>query len=167
MCDCTCFVCAQPYMDQIKNIFVLFIFFWNDLYHPCFSKFFKLILCEKHVFWVFSRLISWVSSVASLDREFRECFTSYSWEGLTRKNSQLPMKIPNYLWNFQISFLKGILWNICFKLLTSSPNPLFQSFYIKTLLNSIVFHSINISKVIFNSFHWFDHLIMFLGGLCS
>ena len=64
----------------------------------------------------------------------------------------------------RISFLKGNLWDICFKLLTSSPNPLFQSFYIKTLLNSIVFHSINISKIIFNSFHQFWSLDYVFGG---
>ena len=43
-------VCAQPYVDQTKNIFVLFVCFGSDLYHPYFSKFFKLFLCEKHVF---------------------------------------------------------------------------------------------------------------------
>ena len=45
----------------------------------------------------------------------------------------------------RISFLKSNLWDICFKLLPSSPKPLFQCFYIKTQLNLIVFHSINIS----------------------
>ena len=53
------------------------------------------------------------------------------------------------------SFLKSFLWETCFKPLPSSLKPLFQYFYIKTQPIWIVFHSINISKVILNSFHWF------------
>ena len=47
-------------------LLLLFFAFGSDLYHPCFSKFFKLFLCKKrHVFWVFLWLISWVSLVTS------------------------------------------------------------------------------------------------------
>ena len=53
------------------------------------------------------------------------------------------------------SFLKGFLWESCFKPLTSSLKPLFQYFYIKTQSIWMFFHSINIFKVIINSFHWF------------
>ena len=53
------------------------------------------------------------------------------------------------------SFLKGFLWETCFTPLPSSLKPLFQYFYIKTQSIWMVFHSINISKVIINSFHWF------------
>ena len=53
------------------------------------------------------------------------------------------------------SFLKGFLWETCFKPLPSSLKPLFQYFYIKTQPIWMVFQSINISKVIINSFHWF------------
>ena len=73
----------------------------------------------------------------------------------------------------KISFLKGNSWVICFKLLSYSPKPLNQSFSIKIQLNSIVFHSINISKAIFNSFHWFWSLnyvfgdFMFIVGIFS
>ena len=56
----------------------------------------------------------------------------------------------------RISLVHGNSWDICFKLLPSFPIPLFQCFYLKPKLNSIVFHSINISKVIFNSFHWIE-----------
>ena len=47
------YVCSQPYMDQIKKILFFLFASGKDLYHPCFSKIFKLFLCEKHVSWVF------------------------------------------------------------------------------------------------------------------
>ena len=53
------------------------------------------------------------------------------------------------------SFLKGFLWETCFKPLSSSLKPLFHHFYIKTQTIWMIFHSISISKVIINSFHWF------------
>ena len=53
------------------------------------------------------------------------------------------------------SFLKGFLWETCFKPLPSSLKPLLQYFYIKTQPIWMVFHSINVSKVIINSFHYF------------
>ena len=53
------------------------------------------------------------------------------------------------------SFLKGFLWETCFKPLPSSLKPFFHYFYIKTQSIWVVFHSINISEVIINSFHWF------------
>ena len=56
------------------------------------------------------------------------------------------------------SFLKCFSWETCFKPLSSSLKPLFQYFYIKTQSIWMVFHSINISKVILNSFHWFGSL---------
>ena len=56
----------------------------------------------------------------------------------------------------RISFLKSFfLWETCFKPLSSSLKPLFQYFYIKTQPIWIFFNSINISKVILNSFYWF------------
>ena len=51
------------------------------------------------------------------------------------------------------SFLKGFLWETCFKPLPPSLKPLFQYFYIKTQPIWMIFHSINISKVFINSFH--------------
>ena len=51
------------------------------------------------------------------------------------------------------NFLKSFLWETCFKPFSSSLKPLFHYFYIKTKSIWMVFHSINISKVIINSFH--------------
>ena len=62
------------------------------------------------------------------------------------------------------NFLKGFSWETYFKPLPSSLKPLFHYFYIKTQSMWMVFHSINISKVIINSFHWFWLLCTFLGG---
>ena len=63
-----CDVCVLNHMwiKQKRFFFFFFLFvFGSELYHPRFSKFFKLFLCEKHVFWVFSWLISCVSSITS------------------------------------------------------------------------------------------------------
>ena len=65
------------------------------------------------------------------------------------------------------SFLKGFLWEICFKPLPSSLKPLFHYFYIKTQSIWMVFYSINISKVIINSFHWFWSLDYVLERFCA
>ena len=89
-----CDVCMLNHMWIKPKRFLFFLFaFGSDLYHSCFSKFFKLFLCEKHVFWVFSWLISCLSSVTServqfasfsaLDREFRDCFAAVSRVRLT------------------------------------------------------------------------------------
>ena len=53
------------------------------------------------------------------------------------------------------SFSKGFSWVTYFKPLPSSLKPIFQYFYIKTQPTWMVFHSINISKVILHYFHWF------------
>ena len=55
----------------------------------------------------------------------------------------------------RISFLKSFSWKTCLKPLLSFLKPLFQYFYIKTQPIWIFFHSINISNIILNSFHWF------------
>ena len=108
-----CDVCVFNHMWIKPKRLLFFLFaFGSDLYHPCFSKFFKFFWCEKHVFWVFSWLISCLSSIASymvqfssfstLDREFHNYFASkaylwkISWEAASCKNSQLPTKIPNF-----------------------------------------------------------------------
>ena len=69
-----------------------------------------------------------------------------------------------YQRKFLDQLLKGISWDICFKLLSSSPKPLFLWFYIKTQVNSTILHFINISKVIFNSFNWFWSLDYVFGS---
>ena len=56
------------------------------------------------------------------------------------------------------SFLKSFSWETYFKPLSSFLKPFFQYFFIKTHSIWIVFHFINISKVILNSFLWFESL---------
>ena len=68
---------------------------------------------------------------STLYKEFRDCFASSSRVRLTREKFRESASRENV----EISFLKGISWDICFKLLPSSPKPLFQCFYIKTQLN--------------------------------
>jgi len=61
-----CDVCIlYPMWINSKRFFIVLFVFGSDFYRSlflsfvlCFSKFFKLILSEKHVFWVFSQLIS-------------------------------------------------------------------------------------------------------------
>ena len=68
LCDGTCLnvMCVFNYMWIKPKIFLFFLFaFGCDLYHPCFSKFSELFLCEKHVFWVFLWPISCISSTGS------------------------------------------------------------------------------------------------------
>ena len=46
-----CDMCVFNHMWIKSKRFLFFLFaFGSDLYHPYFSKFFKLFLCEKHVF---------------------------------------------------------------------------------------------------------------------
>ena len=65
------------------------------------------------------------------------------------------------------SFLKSFSWETCFKPLPSSLKPIFQYFYIKTQSIWMVFHSINISKVILNYFLWFWSLNYVLESFCA
>ena len=133
VCICSNVMCVLNHMWIKSKRFLFFLLvFGRDLYHPCFSKFFKLILCEKLVFWVFSWLISWVSSVASLNGPILKFFNFEQRVSREGPTSKLLAKIPRFRKNFQISFLKGILWDICFKLLPFSLKPLFLCFYIKT-----------------------------------
>ena len=115
LCDYTCSnvmrVCSTVYGSNQKE----FCSFYLLLEVICITHVFQVIFVWKTCFWVFSWLISWVSLIASLDREFCKCFArrAYSRKFLAAcKNSQ-------------INFLKDISWDICFKFLTSSPKPLF------------------------------------------
>ena len=52
-----CDVCVLNHMWIKSKSFLFFLFaFGGDLYHPCFSKKFQIVLSEKHVFWVFSQV---------------------------------------------------------------------------------------------------------------
>ena len=65
------------------------------------------------------------------------------------------------------SFLKSFLWETYFKPLLFSLKPLFHYFYIKAQSIWMVFNSINISKVILNSFLWFWSLDYVLKSFCA
>ena len=65
------------------------------------------------------------------------------------------------------NFLKSFSWETYFKPLPFSLKPLFQYFYIKSQPIWMVFHSINISKIILNSFHWFGSLDYILVSFCA
>ena len=69
LCNGTCLnvmcVCSTICGSNQKD-FLFFLFaFGCYLYHPCFSKFSKLFLCEKLIFWVFLWPISCISSTGN------------------------------------------------------------------------------------------------------
>ena len=167
-------MCAQSFMVQSKNIFDHFICFWKwflSLFIFMFSVYFvfhclKMLCIEKQVSEFFAAQLATHQSWNPQSRVHPEALTTHS--RLTRdsrKFSRLNLATHE---NFAIeprdspsckmprnSFLKGFLWETCFKPLPSSLNPLFQYFYIKTQPLWMIFHSINISKVIIDSFHYF------------
>ena len=112
-----CVVCVLNHIWIKPKIFLFFLFaFGNDLYHPYVSKFFKLFLYEKHIFWVFLWPFSCVSSVASymvkflsfstLDRKFHD----YSWVRLIREKfheKQFLAKISSFPRKFLDQLYKG------------------------------------------------------------
>ena len=98
----------------------------------------------------------WNPQVVSSSRSFRDSLATC--ENL---RDSLSHKTPKN------SFLKSFSWETFFKPLPSSLKPLFQYFYIKTQSIWMVFHSINISKIILNSFHWFGSLDYVLESFVS
>ena len=135
-------VCAQPYVDQTKKIFVLFVFFWKWFVSRMFFKVFQIVFVWKTCFLGvfvthFTCKLSWelngpilkfFSFTQRVSQLFHGCFASKAYQGNT---NGIPTK---FSWesnqrdtseNLQISFLKGISWVICFKRLPSSPKPLF------------------------------------------
>ena len=104
----------------------------------------------------FSWLNWWLAShktpVASSSRSFGDLLATHLW--LVKIFATEPRDSPSHEMP-RNSFLKGFLWETCFKPLPSSLKPPFHHFYNKTQTLWMVFHSINISKVIINSFHWF------------
>ena len=132
----------------------------------CFSLL-KHVLCWKtgvrifgYSFW----LLSWVASFGysfwrlAQSRVYIEWFATHS-----RLISLLASrKMPKN------SFLKNFSRETCFKPLSSSFKPLFQYFYIKIQSIWMIFHFINISKEILNSFIWFLSFRLCFGEfLCS
>ena len=175
-------VCAQSYMVQSKKIFDHFICFWKwflSLFVFMFSVYFvfhclNMLCIEKQVSEFFAAQLATRQS-RNPNREFiQKLLATHSRLARdSQKFSRLKLATRSLLATHsrlakifatepcdspsretpRNSFLKGFLWEICFKPLPSSLKPLFQYFFIKTQPICMVFHSINISKVIINSFH--------------
>ena len=157
-------MCAQLYMDQTKKIFDHFICFWK-----WFLSLFVFMFSVYFVFHCFKHVLCWKTSIRvfrnSLVTKLEKCIFSHFlvlWQRGSWLISQLTScETPRN------NFLKGFSWKTYFKPLTSSLKPLFQYFYIKTQSIWMVFHYINISKVILNSFHWFWSLDYVLESFCA
>ena len=165
--DCTCLnvicVCLTIYRS-IQKVFDHFIYSWKwflSLFVFMFSAYFvfhclNMFCVEKQVsesFTTHSRLVKIFATHLTTRENFHDSL-----------NHETPRN----------NFLKGFSWETCFKPLSSSIKPLpsslkplFQYFYIKTQSIWMVFHSINISMVILNSFHWFGSLDYVLESLCA
>ena len=175
-------VCAQSYMVQSKKIFDHFICFWKwflSLFVFMFSVYFvfhwlTMFCIEKLVLEFFAaqlatlqsrnpsreliqKLLATHSRLARDSRKFsRLKLATHGWLTIHSRLAKIFATEPRDSPNRETprnSFLKGFLWETCFKPLPSSLKPLFQYFYIKTQPIWMVFHSINISKLIINSFH--------------
>ena len=151
-------VWTQLYMDQTKKIFDHFI---------CISLF-KHVLCWKtsvrifgYSFWLLSQVASFGYSFWQLAQSRNPSCKFIQKLLLLIHNSRKFLQLISQFSSCKTprnSFLKCYSWKTCFKPLPSSLKPLFQYFYIKTPSIWMVFHSINISKVILNSFHYFGSL---------
>ena len=153
------YVCAQ--LINPKRFLIILYAFGSDFYHSLCScsvltSFFIFLKCSVlqnrclsfRDSRKFLRLASHAAQVTSSSRSF--CDSSCD-SPMTRENFH---DSPSHE-TPRNSFLKGFSWETCFKPLLSSLKLLFHYFYIKTQSIWIVFHSINISKVIINFFHWF------------
>ena len=175
-------VCAQLCMDQFKKIFDYFICIWKwflSLFVCIFSAYIvfhslNMFYVEKQVSEFFATQLATrqsrnpsrelIQKILATHSLLTHDSQKFSWlnlatRGLLATHSRLakifaiePRDSPNCKMP-RNSFLKGFLWETCFKPLPSSLKPLFQYFYIKTQPIWMIFHSINISKVIINSFH--------------
>ena len=162
-------VCALLYMDQSKKIFDHFICIWKwflSLFVFMFNAYFffhclNMFYVEKQVSEFFTTHLATHIVTRMTHENFRDLLVvqhklrvhleAFMTHLTTRENfrNSLNRETP---WNI---FLKGFSWETYFNPLPSSLKPLFQYFYIKTQSNWMVFHSINISMVILNSFIWF------------
>ena len=136
LCDCTCSnvmcVCSTICGSNKKYL--------------CSFYLFLEVICIAHVFQSFSSFFVWKTYflgvfvtyfMCKLSREFNwsnsqvfqlwiEIFASFLWvlhEYFVRR--AYLRKFSATRENYQIIFLKGISWDICFKLFTSSSKPLF------------------------------------------
>ena len=178
-------MCAHLYMDQTKIFLIILYVFGSDFYHYLCSCFmFALFFIVLNMFCVEKQVLEFFTTHSRLAKIFvTHLATRQSCNSLCEFIQKLSRLI---LWlacdslmtreNFRDSssretprnnLLKSFLWETCFKPLTSFLKPLFQYFYIKTQSIWMIFHSINISKVILNSFLWFWSLDYVLEGFCA
>ena len=149
-------------MNQTKKIFDQFICNWKCFLSLLVSRFctYFVFQCFKLVFVLKNRgqSLSWVVCDLATSRKAEKCifghqavgFTSSSW--VTRKLATREMPRSTISWVFHELLVQNFSYDSV--MTPSSPSPLCQSFYIKIKLLSIVLYSINISKVIFNTFNW-------------
>ena len=167
--DCTClnvmFVYSFIYRSNQKYFLIILYVFGSDFYHSLcsysvhtlFFTVLNMFCVEKQVsefFATHSRLVKiFVTHLATrqshnVSREFIQklsrLISRLAHDSLAHRQSQIAQK----------QLFKGLFVGNLFPL-PSSLKPLFHYFYIKTQSILKVFHSINISKVILNSFHWF------------
>ena len=156
--DCTCLnvmcVCSIIYGLIQKDFWSFYMFleviFITLCVHVycllCFSLFKHVLFWKTSIkifgysFW----LLAWVAS-------FGYSFWWLASREFTQKGFAIQSRLSSRLASHESpknSVLKGFLWETSFKPLTSSLKPLFQYFYIKTQPIWMVFHSINISKVL-------------------
>ena len=148
-------VCAQLYMNQSKKFFDHFICFWKWfllLFVFMFNAYFvfhclNMFCVEKQVLEFFATQL--VTRQSRVHPEALATHSRFAKIFATEPRDSPSRKMPRN------RFLKGFLWETCFKPLPSSLKHLFHYFYTKTKSIWMVFHSINISKVIINSFYWF------------
>ena len=170
-----CCMCVQLHMIKLKIFLIILYIFGSDFYHSFCSclvlTLFFIVLSmfciQKQVSEFLATRLATHSWVVSFGYSFGDSLTSSEFiQRLSRLTGDSSHDSPNHQTS-KIIFLKDFLWETYFKLLSSSLKPLLQYFYIKTQPIWMVFHSINISKVILNSFHWFWLLDYVLESFCA
>ena len=170
LCGCTCsnvmyvcsIICGSNQKDfcsfclLLEVIFITHVFqsFFQIVWKTCFlSVFMTYFMCKLSwelngpilKFFSFTQRVSWL---------FRDCFASKAYQRNTSEISQ-DSNQRNYQWKFPNQLLKDISWNIFFKTSHIFSQILVLMFLHQNPTKFKFFHSINISKAIFNSFHWF------------
>ena len=162
--NCTCLnmicVCSTIYGSIQNDHFICFWKCFLSLFVFMFSAYFEIhclnMFCvEKQVLEFFVTQLATRQS-QNPSREFIQKLWRLTRD--SRKFSQLNLATCLVAKRLESTFYRAFLWKTCFKPLPSSLKLLLQYFYIKTQPIWIVFHFINISKVILNSFHWFGSL---------
>ena len=110
-------VCAQPYVDQTKKIFVLFVCFWKWFVSPMFFKVFQVVFVWKTCFlgvfvthficklsWELNGpILKFFSFTQKVSRLFRDCLASKAYP---QKISQVLSRV-SFPRKFQDQLFKG------------------------------------------------------------